>query len=200
MCREMQNASCERRCSCAGRATGRAQDGSRVPPPVRARPDLVPVGNQPISASASRHGGREERKVRKRRGMDDIELPTAAKQIATDGDAEADWRPEGAAFVVVDGARRNETDHVDARQLRRLGVPVAHREMRDLVPGLAEREREVVHPAFATAHGRGVEVVVDQTMRTSRQCATVERVVSIRDPASSRPMRARCRRSASSAG
>ena len=41
-----------------------------------------------------------------------------------------------------------------------------------------------MHPAFATAHGRGVQVVVDETdAHVLGQRATVERVVSIGEPA-----------------
>ena len=95
--------------------------------------------------------------------MDDVVGRAAIQQVPPDRKAESDGRTERAPAVAVDTARIGQTDDVDSGQIGSTTfVPVAHRQVGDLVAGGGEPQREVTEPALGTADGLRVDVVVDE--------------------------------------
>ena len=94
--------------------------------------------------------------------MHDVEVRPVPQEEPPDREPEPRGRPERTPTVGVHRAGRHEPDHIDAGERGRPVVPVPHRQVRDVVAGSGEREREIVHPPLAAADGRRVEMVVDE--------------------------------------
>ena len=95
--------------------------------------------------------------------MHDVVVVSVARQMSPDGVPEGEWWTERSPFILVDATRVDEADHAYVRKRWRLvRVPVAHRQVGDVVSGLAEPESEVAHPALGAADRLGENVVVDE--------------------------------------
>ena len=86
----------------AGPASRPARRPAQILAPVLARPDLVPVDDEPEAAAAAQCSCREQREVRKRGGVDDVVAPSVAQQVARDAEPEDQRRQDAPPAARVE--------------------------------------------------------------------------------------------------
>ncbi len=136
--------------------------GPEVLAPVVARPQLEPVDDEPVAVQRAHERGREQREERKRGGVHDVVAAPVAQQVPQHAGAEHERRRDPAPPARVERHPRPGGAYVDARHVgARPAVPLAQREVADLVAVGVQALGEVAIPALAAADRVGKQAVVD---------------------------------------
>ncbi len=135
---------------------------AEVVAPVGPRPQLKPVDDEPVAAQRAHERGRKQREERKRRGVDDVIAAPVTQQMPQHAGAEDERGPDPPPAVDVERHARARRADVHARQLRpRPALPLAQREVRDVVPVGDESLCEGAIPPLAAADRVRKQAVVD---------------------------------------
>ena len=139
-----------------------APERPEVRAPVLARPQLVPVDDEPVALRAAQQPGGQQREVRKRGGVDDVVAAPVAQQVPQHARAEDQRRrdpPPAAGVERHPRPGRPDRDAVDDRP--RAAIPLAQREVRHVVTVDGQALGEVAIPALGPADRVREEAVVD---------------------------------------
>ncbi len=138
-------------------------DRAEVVTPVLAAPELVPVDDKPIAAERPGQRQRQEREVGERGRVDDVIAAAVSQRVPQHAGAE-DQRREDAplARARVQAHARAGRDHAHTRQVG-LVVPLAQRDVGDVVAVGGEPQRQLAVPALGAADGVREQAVVDDT-------------------------------------
>jgi hypothetical protein len=160
---EHERAGCEQRARPLHEMADRPAGPPEVRVPVRLRPHLEPVDAEPGPRARERGARREQREEREGAGVHHVVAPAVAEQVAQHAPAEAQRRPDPPVPVVpVERLARGDRDHLDALDPGRVVVvPLAPREVGDLVAGRDELGGEVAVPALGAADRPRVQAVVE---------------------------------------
>ena len=155
-----------------GRGTRASSRGSR---PRASRP---PAGS---GASGRSERRRQQREVRERGRVHDVVAAPVAQQVPEHAGAEHERRQDApAAARRVELHARARRHHAHARYVGALAaVPLAQREVGDLVPVRGEPLAEVAVPALGAADGVREQAVVDEADRAWRRQRLADRCATI---------------------
>jgi hypothetical protein len=85
-----------------------------------------------------------------------------AQQMPEHAHAEDQRRRDASAIADVEVHSGPDDPDVDALKVVELAVPLAQRDVRDVVAGVAQAQGEVAVPALRSADGVGEQTVVDE--------------------------------------
>src|SRR5262249_36291704 len=104
-----------------------AADAAEIGPPVVAAPGLVPGRDDAVAPEWARRSGGEQREVRERRRVHDVEPAPAAEELPQHAEAEHERRQDPAPVARVQRHPRADDAHIDAIEVIELAVPLAQR-------------------------------------------------------------------------
>ncbi len=146
---------------------------TEVAAPVGAAPDLVPVDDQRVARKHARQAGGQQREVRKRGHVNGVVAPASQRQMGEHAGAEHERRQDPPAAVCrVQAHARTGADHTHTGHVRTLApIPLAQRQVGDLVAVGGESLGEVSVPALGAADGIREQAVIDDADTHERKHA-----------------------------
>ena len=137
--------------------------------PVRSRPHLEPVDDEPVRAPRSSQRRGQHREVGKRGGVDDLVALPVANEVAENRCPEQQRRTDSppalhmrlTAFCYADDLHSGQLGFV-------LFLPLDRRHIRDLMARLRKAHGQVAQPALGTSDRVRVKTVVDEADSQSR--------------------------------
>ena len=165
--RRVQSAEAERALGHAGaqalhRRTHPPADPTQVLAPVLAAPDLEPVAHDPVAPQRAHEPRREQREVGERQSLDDVVAAPAPQQVPEHAGAEHQRRQDAAPLAFVELHSWRHDAHVDALEVVELALPLAQRQVGDVVTGVAQAQGEAAIHTLGASDGVREEAVVDE--------------------------------------